>query len=217
MNTPLRNYQGASAEDRIQNRRQQLLDVAFESMASGEWAAMSINKLCRVAELNKRYFYESFASLDEIAAAVIEDTSARLIHIAFTTADAGSRAGLSSLQIARMAMKEVMLYLTDDARRARVLFGEVAGNPVARENRRKVVDGLAQAVSSYGLKHYQAGDKTDPMAELVSSFLVGGTIEAVLNWLDGSIAMSREQLMDDMATLWNVNGDAAAAIASERN
>lgn len=116
-----------------------------------------------------------------------------------------------------MAMKEVMLYLTDDVRRARVLFGEVAGNPVARENRRKVVDGLAQAVNSYGLKHYQAGDKTDPMAELVSSFLVGGTIEAVLNWLDGSIAMSREQLMDDMATLWNVNGDAAAAIARERN
>lgn len=217
MTTPLRTYQGASAEDRIQGRRQQLLEVAFEAMASEEWNAMSINQLCRLAGLNKRYFYESFASLEDTAAAVVEDMSSRLIHIAFTTADAGSKAGLSSLQIARKAMKEVVLYLTDDPRRARVLFGEVAGNPLAKENRRKVVATLGQAVSSYGLKHYEAGGKTDPMAELVSSFLVGGTIEAVLNWLDGSIAMSREQLMEDMATLWNVNGDAAAGIARKRN
>lgn len=217
MTTTHRAYQGATAEARIQSRRQHLLEVAFEAMASDQWKAMSINQLCRLAELNKRYFYESFASLDELATAVIEDMSARLIHIAFSTADAGSQEGLSSLQIARRAMKPVVLYLTEDERRARVLFGEVGGIAAAREQRRRVIDGLAAAVSSYGLKHYDAGDKSDPMAELVSSFLVGGTIEAVLNWLDGGIAMTREQLMDDMATLWNVNGDAAAEIARKRS
>lgn len=217
MNTPLRNYQGCSAEDRMQGRRQLLLEVAFEAIATEEWRGMSINQLCRLAELNKRYFYESFASLDEIAAAVIEDMSAHLIRIAFTTATEGVQAGLSNIDVARKVLPAVLSWLLDDARRARVLFGEIAGLPMARENRRRVIKRLAQAVSQYGHEHYKAGDKSYPEAELVSSVLMGGTVEATLNWLDGGIAMSREQFMEDMAVLWNLNGDAVAAMVGKRS
>ncbi len=215
MTTPLRTYQGASAEDRIQNRRQLLLDVAFAAMAGEEWRSMSINQLCRLAELNKRYFYESFASLDEIAAAVIEDMSSQLINIAVTTAVEGVQAGLSNIEVARKVLPAVLSYLLDDARRARVLFGEIAGLPLARENRRRVTKTLAQAVSQYGHEHYKAAGKVYPEAELVSSLLMGGTVEALLNWLDGGIAMSREQFMEDMAVLWNLNGDAVVAMVDK--
>lgn len=216
MNTTLRTYQGTSAEDRIQGRRQLLLEVAFEAMSTEEWRSMSINQLCRLAELNKRYFYESFASLDEIAAAVIEDMSSHLITIAITTAAEGVQAGLPNIEVARKVLPAVLSYLLDDARRARVLFGEIAGLPMARENRRRVIKTLAKAVSQYGHEHYKSGGKAYPEAELISSLLMGGTVEALLNWLDGGIAMSREQFMEDMAVLWNLNGDAVAAMAEKR-
>jgi len=217
MNSPSRPYQGASAQARIQQRRQQLLDIGFEAMSSDEWRSMSINQLCRLAGLNKRYFYESFASLDDVATAVTEDLSSKVIYIAFTTANEGTQAKLSSLEISQQVMKAVVEYLTHDPRRARVLFGEVADNPVAKANRRRVINNLAVAVSSYGHVHYEAGEKTDPIASLVSSMLVGGTIEAILNWLDGGIEMSRDQFIADLAVLWNINGDSAAEIGRKRN
>ncbi len=217
MNSPIRPYQGASAQARIQQRRQQLMDIGFEAMASEEWRSMSINQLCRLAGLNKRYFYESFAGLEDVAAAVTEELSAKLVYIAFTKATEGTQAKLSNLEVSQKVMQALVEYLTDDPRRARVLFGEVADNPVAKANRRRIINNLATAVSSYGHVHYEAGNQTDPIASLVSSMLVGGTIEAILNWLDGGIAMTREQFIDDIATLWNINGDAAAAIGRKRS
>lgn len=217
MNSPVRAYQGASAQARIQQRRQQLKDIGFEAMASEEWRSMSINQLCRLAGLNKRYFYESFSSLEDVATAVTEDLSSKVIYIAFTKAAEGTQAKLSNLEVAQKVMKAVVEYLTDDPRRARVLFGEVADNPVAKANRRRIIHNLATAVSSYGHIYYEAGEQTDPIASLVSSMLVGGTIEAILNWLDGGIAMSREQFIDDIATMWNISGDSAAAIGRKRS
>lgn len=218
MNSPVvRPYQGASAQARIQQRRQQLMDIGFEAMASEEWRSMSINQLCRLAGLNKRYFYESFASLEDVATAVTEDLSSKVVYIAFTKAAEATQAKLSNLEVSQKVMKAVVEYLTGDPRRARVLFGEVADNPVAKANRRRIINNLATAVSSYGHIHYKAGEQTDPIASLVSCVLVGGTIEAILNWLDGDIAMTREQFIDDIATLWNINGDAAAAIGRKRS
>lgn len=217
MSTPSRPYQGTSAKARIQQRRQQLIDTGFESMASDAWKSMSITQLCQQAGLNKRYFYESFATLEDVATAVTEELSAKVIYIAFTTAAESTQAGLTSLEVSQKVMKAVVEYLTDDPRRAQVLFGEVADNPVAKANRRRIITNLASAVSSYGHVHYDAGNQTDAIASLVSSMLVGGTIEAILHWLDGGINMTRDQFIDDIATLWNINGDAAAAIGRKRS
>lgn len=217
MNSPVRPYQGASAQARIQQRRQQLIMIGFDAMASEEWKSMSINQLCKLAGLNKRYFYESFSSLEDVATAVTEDLSSKVIYIAFTKAAEGTQSKLTSLQLSQVVMKAVVEYLTDDPRRARVLFGEVSDNPLAKAHRRRIIQNLATAVSSYGHQHYEAGSQTDPIASLVSSMLVGGTIEAILNWLDGGIEMTREQFIDDIAALWNINGDAAAAIGRKRS
>lgn len=216
MTAPVRTYQGASAQARVQSRRQRLIEVAFESIASDEWRNMSINQLCRLAELNKRYFYESFESLDDLASAVTEDLSSKLIYIAFSTLAEGNEQKLPNLQLAQKVMRVVCEYLTDDPRRARVLSGEIADTPVAKANRRKVINTLANAVSSYGHKHYDAGIESDPLASVVSSMLVGGTMEAIINWLDGNIPLTRDLFIDDLAMMWNVNGDAAAKIARER-
>ena len=217
MTATSRLYQGTSTEARIEERRQRLLQTAFDAMADNSWRSMSINQICRDAGLTKRYFYESFDSLDELADNVTAQLSGKVIELAFSAAAEGTQQRLPNLERARKVMKQVLGYLTDDPRRARVLFGEAADNPVARANRRNVISALASAVNQYGHQHYQAGNKTDPIATLTSSMLVGGTIEAILLWLEGGMDMGREQFIDDVAEMWMINGDAAAAIGKRRN
>lgn len=216
MNSLVRPYLGESAENRISARRQQLLETGFALMASDGWRQMSIDALCREAKLNKRYFYESFVNLDALAAAVVDDIAARLTAIGMAAVAKAREQGLATEALARDVMQDVIIFLTEDERRARVLFTEVVDSPQALAHRQLAIQGLAQSLSAYGHEHHEAGELTDPIGELAAALLVGGSMEAILNWLDGRISMTREQLIDDLAALWVIAGDGAAARARAR-
>ena len=61
-----RSYAGLSADARRQIRRERLLDAAMDVMARNEWRSATVDKVCTAANLNKRYFYESFTDLDDL-------------------------------------------------------------------------------------------------------------------------------------------------------
>ena len=58
--------------------------------------------------------------------------------------------------------------------------------------------------------------EADTLARVAPAFLVGGTAEAILGWLNGSIDTTLEQLIDDLTTLWLITGDGAAEHARQR-
>lgn len=216
MNQPSRPYQGESAASRVTQRRRQLLDIAYQLLCSGEWRGMSISRLCERAGLNKRYFYESFPDLDALAGALILELSNDIILLAFQTAGEARESQLPVPELAHAAIKALIEHLTDDPWRARILFTDLTESPAARAARRAAIQGLETALSQYGHLHYEANQETDPIAAVTSSLLVGGTIEVILNWLDGTIPMRREQLIADVAAMWLANGDATAARAKAR-
>ncbi|MDO8331916.1 MAG: hypothetical protein Q7T36_15735 [Fluviicoccus sp.] len=119
-------------------------------------------------------------------------------------------------ELAHAAIKALIEHLTDDPWRARILFTDLTESPAARAARRAAIQGLETALSQYGHLHYEANQETDPIAAVTSSLLVGGTIEVILNWLDGTIPMGWEQLIADVAAMWLANGDATAARAKAR-
>lgn len=213
---PVRPYSGEPAADRIAARRQRLIDAAFALLAADGWRDARIDALCREAGLNKRYFYESFATLDEVAGAVVEQLATRLLATALEAVAAAQARGATPDALARDAIGAAVAHVTDDPRRARVLFTEAAGSPAASAQRRATIAGLAQAISAYGHEHHDARGATDPIAALASAVLIGGSAEAVLAWLDGNVEMTREQLVDDLAALWVVVGDSAADRARRR-
>ncbi len=205
----VRPYLGKSAEERITERRRRLIDTAFELLSSDGWKQVTIDKLCRQAKLNKRYFYESFSNLDELAVAVVNELSSALVNIGIEAALEAQKKGLPTDDLARNVIGAVIKYLTDDPNRARVLFTEISDSPQAMAHRKVTINRLAQVLSAYGHQHHNAPD-TFPIAELGSALLVGGSIEAILRWLDGNINMSREAFIDDLAALWVLVGDGAA-------
>lgn len=216
MTTPARPYHGESAENRIKARRQQLLDAAFVLMTAGGWRQVTIDHLCREAKLNKRYFYESFADLDALAGALVDDLANRLIALGLQSVADAAAAGLPTEALARQVLGAVVGFLIDEPQRARMLFTEIASSPKAIAHRQAAVQAFARTLTDYGHLHHDAKGATDPIAPLAASLLIGGTIDALLNWLDGKIPMPREQFIDDLAALWVITGDGAAARARAR-
>ena len=62
---PARSYGGVSATERKLERRRRLADAALDVMAADEWRSATVEQICSAAGLNKRYFYQGFADLDD--------------------------------------------------------------------------------------------------------------------------------------------------------
>ena len=96
MPSPVRPYLGESAVDRVAGRRRKLLDAGFELMASEGFAHVTIDSLCKAAQLNKRYFYESFPDLDALVAAIVDELATELTS---RTVGAATEAAVRSLDL----------------------------------------------------------------------------------------------------------------------
>lgn len=57
----------------------------------------------------------------------------------------------------------------------------------------------------------------DPLAEIAPAFIVGGTADAILAFVDGPARVSVDELVDSLATLWLIAGNGAAAVARARS
>ena len=207
---PRRIYAGKSAGEREAGRRAALLDACVGLVAERGWRDLTIDALCREAGLNKRYFYESFASLDEVVAAVTAQLADEAIAAALGAFDSDTPEG----EVNARAVTALVGALTHDPRRARLLFGGVPASEEADEQRVAAIRRIITTVADTGRKLHWLGE--DPSADLTAAMVFGGTSQAVLDWLDGRIDCSRAQFTDDLIALWNRIADTAETPAHAR-
>lgn len=211
-----RAYQGETAEARVEARRRRLLDVAFERLATeGRWRETSIALLCREAELNKRYFYESFPDLDAVAGSVVDDLADRLLDVGQTAATEAIARGMDTTTLARHVLGATIDWLAADPRRATTLFATGADHPHTTQRRNDVIVKLAAALHAFSLQYHRA-DRPLPIAQVGSAMLVGGTIQVLLAYLGGQLQVSRDELVEDLAQFWVSVGDGSIALTKER-
>lgn len=209
-----RSYGGQSAEARRKERRDRLIDAALDAAADNAWRTMTVDKLCAAAGLNKRYFYESFTDLDAVAAAAVDDIAAQ-VSVATVTA-------LTSVldepleRQAAVAVDALVRTLVADPRRARVLLGGVAISPALHQHREAVMRGLTEVLIGHARIVHGVELEKDPLAEIAPAFVVGGTADAILAFIEGRARVSIEQLVDGLVTLWLITGNGAADVARAR-
>jgi AcrR family transcriptional regulator len=206
-------YGGASVDERRAARREQLVDAAFELLGRGGWRETTVRGVCVEAGLNPRYFYESFTDLDELVAAVFEREVGRAtagILAAFDAAPDDARAK------ARAVIDACVEHLTEDRRRARILFSEALGDDFMARRRVDTMHAVGQLIATTARQFYGRSEDEDPIAELAGAFLVGGLVETIIAWLDGRLQVERAQLVDDLTELWVAMGEGALAIADQR-
>ncbi|BBX20110.1 transcriptional regulator [Mycolicibacterium duvalii] len=209
-----RSYGGLTADSRRLQRRARLLETAIDAIAVNEWRAFTVDRLCAGAGLNKRYFYESFASLDEVATAVV-DTIADEVRTATMGAIAETAAEPLEQQ-ARAAVTALVRTLVDDPRRGRILLGGVASSPVLHDHREAVMQGLTAVLVGHARTIHDVELEKDPLAKVAPAFIVGGTADAILAYLDGRADISVEDLVTCLTTLWLITGNGAAEVARLR-
>lgn len=208
-----RSYAGRSAEERRATRRRQLLDAGLELLGEHGWAQTTVRGVCQRAGLTPRFFYESFPSLDDLAVAIydeiVEDATAAL-----ATAVAG--AGDDRRARATAAIEAMLDALTEDPRRARVVFVEAMGSEALTRRRMATMGELAEIIAGYGRAEYGATPESESLVRITAALLAGGIAELLLAWLDGSLGVTREQLATDCAELAVGIGDTAQRIAVAR-
>jgi AcrR family transcriptional regulator len=206
-------YGGVEAAQRIATRRAQLIEAALELLGTDGWPATTVRGICAHAKLTPRYFYESFEDLDAILLAVFDEIAAEganAVLIAVGAAEPDARAK------SRAAIGAFIELLTDDPRKARVLFIEAMGSEPLARRRFETVRMFARLVAEQARSFYGVAGETDPLVELTALMLAGGLAEALLAWLDGSLRITREQLIEDCTDLFVANGEAAVRLVNAR-
>jgi AcrR family transcriptional regulator len=198
-------YRGRTGDERTAARVTALVDAAFALVAEQGWRQLSIDAICRQAGLNKRYFYESFADLDAVIAAVTTRLADDAIRVTLAALDPAA----PSEEATRSGVSAFVGHLTDDPRRARVLFGAVPAGDAAAGHRAAAIRQVITTVAAQGGSVH--GIAADPAIDLAAAMLVGGTSQAVLDWLDGRLACSRTDFVDDLVALWQLIGDGTGA------
>lgn len=131
-----RRWRGRDPEDRVATRRAGLVEAGLELMGTQGTQSVSMRGVCRQAALSERYFYESFAGLDDLLVAVLETVvlQARdVLREALNTAPAEPAA------LIRHEVLAFTTFLLDDHRHGRVIFVESQATPTLIRRRDELV------------------------------------------------------------------------------
>jgi AcrR family transcriptional regulator len=201
-------YGGVPAAERQATRRQQLLDAACDLLGSEGWQATTVRAVCRRAGLTPRYFYESFPDLDALVVAVFDRIVAELVQVVL---DAVQEAPEEAQAKARAAIGGFVRHVTDDPRRARIVFSEALGSEALARRRFDTLHAFARLVAEQGRAFYGVRGHAR-LANTTAYMLAGGLAELLLAWRDGTIDSTLEELIDDCAGLFVAAGEAAVGM-----
>lgn len=194
MTTPTR-WAGVSLPDRRTERRALLVEAALRLFGDGGEAAVSVRSVCRECGLNTRYFYESFAAVDDLLGAVYDRVSGELADAVRTATD---QAGDAVQARVRAGIATVLGFSSADPRRGRVLFTEARANPVLVARRTAAQELLRQSVLVEGRRHSRA----DPLAAAVgAAIFTGAMAELAQQWLAGGLGDDLDAVVDHAVRL----------------
>ena len=195
MSSPTR-WAGVPLTDRRTERRALLVDAGFQLFGDEGEAAVSVRSICRECGMNTRYFYESFADVDDLLGAIYDRVSAQLADVVET---AISEAEDSVRARTRAGIAAVLGFSSADPRRGRVLFTEARANPVLAARRAAAQELLREGVLSEGGRLVPGSDR---VANAVgAAIFTGAMAELAQQWLTGSLGDDLDVVVDHALAL----------------
>jgi AcrR family transcriptional regulator len=190
----MRPFRGVSAADRQRHRRQLLIDTGFDQFGTNGIANVSIAAICAQAQLTKRYFYESFATIDDLVNAVVEHAIEKLAaRIVPEIAEGGWRNPRPTLTAAMNAIQE-------DPRLARLLVVETHSGALTRHRH----EFINRAVDMWLAAEPDRTDDPDVLANrrLLAYAYAGAAGEVTIASLDGHLELSPDQVTEQLVLLF---------------
>jgi AcrR family transcriptional regulator len=190
------------------------LEAALEQLGNEGWHGTTVRAICARAQLTPRYFYESFGDRDELLLAVFDRIAE---EAAAAVLEAVRRAPDDARMKARAAIGAFVTLVSDDRRKARVLFVEAMGSESLARRRFETLRMFSQLVAAQAREFYGMREATDPLVQMSALMVVGGLAETLLAWLDGTLSVTREQLIEDCTDLFVATGQGAVEVVRARS
>ena len=205
-----RAYRGVPAEQRRAQRRGQLIETALDCLHEDGLAGVSVRSVCARARLTPRYFYESFADLDELLLATIDAVCDEVATSALAALDAAPAELPAQVRAAIDAGYGVVVA---DRRKATAVLVAASGHGPLRERRHEVITRFADLVIDRLPVLTAFGAAQRRQARATALFLMGGATEVIEAVLAGRLRLSRAVLVDQLTASWLavLSGTAAAA------
>ncbi|OLT43117.1 TetR family transcriptional regulator [Saccharomonospora sp. CUA-673] len=189
-----RTWAGTTLADRRATRRTQLLDSGLELLGAGGSAAVSVRAVCRHARLTERYFYESFTDRDELIIAV-HDLVVTEAHQALVDAVAAAPVDDRPAR-ARAAVTAFVELIIDDPRKGHVLLLAPLADPALSSR------GVERIPMFAALVRDELSDKVDEQDRaMTATALVGGLANLFTAYLDGTLEVGRDRLVEHCVKL----------------
>jgi len=189
MSSPTR-WAGVPAAERVALRRALLVHTAYDLFGRGGEAEVAVRSVCRAANLNHRYFYESFESVDELLGAVYDQVYGDLRR-ALRTATFEEREDRLRL---RAGIAAVLDFSSADRRRGEILFTGAPINPVLVARRAAAQQELRQYI--FWVRQRADAESDRLTAEVAAAICAGATTELNQQWLAGTLGDDLDAVID---------------------
>ncbi|WP_018162005.1 TetR/AcrR family transcriptional regulator [Smaragdicoccus niigatensis] len=207
MNDPVavvRPFKGVSAADRVRQRRDALLDAGLSALAEGTRSSVTIDDVIARAGVSKRYFYEHFRTRNDLFVALGERLVEQVTAAAATTLASSTPDLLSRVQ---EAVGSVVSVLISDPRNARLFLDMMGGDQLTVG---RAEHSIATMLIDAIVPTMEVSEKERTRLDMAALIVIVGGAQAVSDWLDGRVALSRDELLDEIVRL------VAAAIRTVR-
>jgi AcrR family transcriptional regulator len=176
-----RPYRGASALERRQQRRAQLLDAAIEVFGTSGYHAATVAQICSVAGLTKRYFYESFADSEALLiAAYTEVTDALRARVSAAAVAAGPE--LEAMTHAGLV--EFFTAIDEDPGLVRIAFFEILGvSPAVDAVYRRSTGEFVDVLLALGRTSFDSQGVGPEARATLATGLVGSILMIAQRWV----------------------------------
>ena len=194
-----RPYGGVSAAERQAQRRERLIEAAYDVFGRDGYRNTTMRLICAQARLTERYFYEHFANVDEVFLAVHKRTSAEvgaeIIARVMATPD-------DPVEQTRAGLRAFFEYIKADRRRSQILLLDaVTAGLTNPRNLNAKVSQYTEFLKQRFKKRYP-GLEIPLDVELVVGGFVGMIIHTASVWTQRDFDTPIETLVDHNAYAW---------------
>ncbi|MFI9510746.1 TetR/AcrR family transcriptional regulator [Nocardia sp. NPDC052566] len=200
-----RSYGGLSKEQRVAQRQTRLIDAALELFGTQGYAATSIERLCAVANVSTRSFYEDMGSREALLIALVNRTTSRAVERTLAALEKTEDEPLSTRVVE--SFRAYLSVTCQDHRTARVCYVEVVGVSAAVEDWRRQQRRLLSALVVSEAERAVANGEIKPRRFDLFALAVLGAVNSLAQELvqrtHPDSVISPEEICEEIAVIVN--------------
>ncbi|SNR76230.1 transcriptional regulator, TetR family [Haloechinothrix alba] len=198
--TGARPYRGKDIDQRRAERRARLLDAALELFTSTGYQHAGIARICTLAGVSTRNFYEEFSGKEAVLCELHERINA--VAMERVTAVLDEARELEPAGRIRILLDAFLSGITADPRVPRLAYVEAVGvSPALERQHRRWVEQWASYIASEAERVAAYGQAPSRDYRLTALGLVGAITELLRAWQAGSSSCSVSEIAEEIREL----------------